>query len=402
MAPAREQLARLAGRVSPRVADVAVIVVGVFLTVAGSDGPNAWSPFPRPVAVAAGVVGSVALWWRRQRPDEVAYLNVVALALSANPVPALVAFYSAGAASRRAWALAGIVVGGAFAYAVPEWVDAGGVTWPPVLPGILLAAAPVGLGLYARTRHDLMASLRDRAAGAEAGRELRAEQARLGERARIAREMHDVLAHKVSLIALHAGALEVNPDSGPDRVEEVAGVIRTTAVQALEELRSVLGVLRQDGPADVLAPQPQAVDIQRLVETSRAAGLPADIDADVGELPDGVARAAYRVVQEALTNVHKHAAGARTVVSLTGDRAAGLTVTVENEPALPTGSAPPTGPDLPGSGAGLVGLQERMRLLDGTLTYGPRPDGGWRVLAWVPWSGDREPLETVGDASGAP
>jgi signal transduction histidine kinase len=274
-------------------------------------------------------------------------VNVAAVAFSANGVPAAVALYTAATLVGSAAALAALVVAGSVAFAVPEWVDDGHVGARPLVAATATVLAVVGLGLYARTRRDLLGSLRARAEGAEAERELRAEQARAGERASIAREMHDVLAHKVSLIALHAGALEVNPGVGPERVEEAAGLIRETAVQALEELRSVLGVLRAGaGPEDALAPPPQAVDIGRLVESSRAAGVDAALRADVPDLPGGLARTAYRVVQEALTNVHKHAPGAAAVVELTGGDADGLTITVDNDP-------PPraVGDALPGSGA---------------------------------------------------
>ncbi len=134
-------------------------------------------------------------------------------------------------------------------------------------------------GAYVGARRDLVASLRERAVRAEEERERRAEQARLAERARIAREMHDVLAHKVSLIALQAGGLEVNPGVGAERVQQTAGQIRSTAREALEELRGVLGVLRADRPAPALpdgselAPQPGLAELTALVESSRAAGV---------------------------------------------------------------------------------------------------------------------------------
>jgi signal transduction histidine kinase len=361
---------------------VAAIALSVYLTLAGSDGPYPWSPFPRPLAVAAGLIGSLALWWWPTRPVEVAAVNVAAVALSANPVPAVVALYTLAASRRAALPLAAISGAAVVAFAVPEWVDAGKVSVSPLVGGFFATLVAVGAGLYVRTRHDLVRSLRDRAEAAEAERELRAEQAQLAERARIAREMHDVLAHKVSLIALHAGALEVNPDAGAARVEEVSGVIRVTAGQALEELRAVLGLLRDgDGAADDLAPPPQLADIARLVESSRAAGLDVSYRAEVAALPDGIARAAYRVVQEALTNVHKHAPGAPTSVTLTGDEGTGVTVTVENGPP-----PAPAAPALPGSGAGLVGLGERVRLLGGRLDAQPTEGGGWRLVAWIPWA----------------
>ena len=361
---------------------VAAIALSVYLTLAGSDGPYPWSPFPRPLAVAAGLIGSLALWWWSTRPVEVAAVNVAAVALSANPVPAVVALYTLAASRRAALPLAAISGAAVVAFAVPEWVDAGKLSVSPLVGGFFATLVAVGAGLYVRTRHDLVRSLRDRAEAAEAERELRAEQAQLAERARIAREMHDVLAHKVSLIALHAGALEVNPDAGAARVEEVSGVIRVTAGQALEELRAVLGLLRDgDGAGDDLAPPPQLADIARLVESSRAAGLDVSYRAEVAALPDGIARAAYRVVQEALTNVHKHARGAPTSVTLTGDEGTGVTVTVENGPP-----PAPAAPALPGSGAGLVGLGERVRLLGGRLDAQPTDGGGWRLVAWIPWA----------------
>jgi signal transduction histidine kinase len=389
--PLQERIRRWGSQDLARSADVVAIVASVFLTVVASDGPGAWSPFPRPVAVAAGLAGAAALWWRRSHPTTVAAVNVVAVAFSANLLPTAVALYTAATLAPAA-PLAALVVTGSVAVAVPEWVDDGHVRLRVLVGSTATVVAIVCVGLYSRTRRDLTRSLRARAEGAEAERELRAEQARAGERARIAREMHDVLAHKVSLIALHAGALEVNPGVGPERVEEAAGLIRLTAAQAMEELRSVLGVLREGaGPEDALVPPPQAVDIARLVESSRRAGVDAALREDVPDLPDGLGRVAYRVVQEALTNVHKHAPGAAAVVDVAGGEVDGLTITVENDPPLRLPRVA-----LPGSGAGLVGLRERVRLAGGRLSSGPTAGGGWRVTAWVPWTGDSVGAEGTG------
>jgi signal transduction histidine kinase len=243
-------------------------------------------------------------------------------------------------------------------------------------------------GAYVGARRDLVASLRDRAVRAEAERELRAEQARLAERSRIAREMHDVLAHKVSLIALQAGALEVNPGLSAEQVEKSAGLIRSTAREALEELREVLGVLRADPPATAtgsaqLAPQPGLSDIPALVESSRSAGvqvtlsLPADQRLEQLAISSSTGRTAYRVVQESLTNVHKHARGAATKVVVSGSDTE-LRVQVSNLRPVAAGTL------LPGSGAGLIGLRERVALHGGLLTAGPTDDGGWRVDARLP------------------
>ncbi len=148
----------------------------------------------------------------------------------------------------------------------------------------------------------------------------------------------------------------------------------------MEDLRDVLGVLRagSDGDGTDLAPPPRGADIERIVEASRTAGVRTDLTMEVGELPDAVARTVHRVVQEALTNVHKHARDAATSVRITGDGARGVTVEVVNR--RPVGSAAL----LPGSGTGLLGLRERIALVGGTLESGPTADGGWRVVAWLP------------------
>jgi signal transduction histidine kinase len=195
--------------------------------------------------------------------------------------------------------------------------------------------------------------------------------------------MHDVLAHKVSLIALHAGGLEVNPAVGPEKVESSAGLIRETARQAMEDLREVLGVLRTDlsaAGAD-LAPVPRAVDLARLVEASRAAGVNVQSDLVLpDDVPASVGRTVYRIVQEALTNVHKHARGVSTEVLVKGAPGTGVTVRVTNVRPVAADSL------LPGSGAGLVGLRERVSLSGGSISTGPTAEGGWRVEAWLPWS----------------
>ena len=266
--------------------------------------------------------------------------------------------------------------------------------WSELIGNGFVVGLFVVFGAYVGARRDLVSSLRDRADRAEAERELRAEQAKLGERARIAQEMHDVLAHKVSLIALHAGGLELNPAMGPEQVERSAVLIRSTARQALEDLRDVLGVLRADDSADgaQLAPQPKLADVRRLVEASRAAGVSVDLlvtgDAEAvvaagngsaATLPEQLGRTAYRVVQEGLTNVHKHARGASASVRLDGRRGQRLMVSVSNLRPVSAGSL------LPGAGAGLVGLRERVELAGGTLRSGRSDDGGWLLEAELPW-----------------
>jgi signal transduction histidine kinase len=247
----------------------------------------------------------------------------------------------------------------------------------------------VALGMYTRARRQLVDSLRERAERAETTQRLLADQARQAERARIATEMHDVLAHRVSLIALHAGALEIRPDLPPAEVHEAAGLIRSAARQALTELRDVIGVLRDGGDAAPHGPLPTLKDIEPLVAEYQQAGLNVRLDMRV-ESPDGapgpLGRDTYRIVREALANVSKHAAGTAAVVRLDGRPGEGLRVVVRNRLPLhrPPG-LPGSAPGLPGSGLGLVGLAERVELAGGTLSHGPDPAGDFVLTASLRW-----------------
>ena len=208
----------------------------------------------------------------------------------------------------------------------------------------------------------------------------------MAERTRIAREMHDVLAHRISLLALHAGGLEVRPDLPPAKVRETAELLRSTARQALEELRSVMGVLREEPGQEPATPvpQPTLADIRRLVDETRQAGGKIDLEMrvdDADSAPSSLGRDAYRIVQEALTNIRKHASGAAARVRITGAPGNGLQVSVRNRQPVHA----PAGPVLLGSGAGLLGLQERVDLAGGTLVHGPDGSGDFVVEAELKW-----------------
>jgi signal transduction histidine kinase len=236
-----------------------------------------------------------------------------------------------------------------------------------------------------RARRQLVQSLRDRAERAEAGQHLRVEQARAHERARIAREMHDVLAHRISLLSLHAGALEFRPGAPPDEVARAAGVIRSSAHQALEDLRAVIGVLRDDpGGAEPERPQPTLADLPALIDESRGAGVRVAstwrLDADA-VVPEALGRNAYRIVQEGLTNARKHARGAAVDVTVDGAPGVGLEIEVRNR--LPVGAFAAAG--IPGTGTGIVGLSERASLAGGRLEHGRTEAGDFRLWAWMPW-----------------
>lgn len=377
-----------------RWADAALVLACLVLTALAVKGH--WSPLPRSAIAAAGVAGSAAQWWRRTRPQLVNLTGAAAYALSGNPGPLLVGLYSAASYAARRHLLVPAVVGWA-GFAAWSWIDGGRLSVDDAVAGAVGVALVMILGVYTATRRALLASWQDRAQQAESERRLHEEQARSHERTRIAWEMHDVVAHKVSLIALHAGALELTAKASPDRITHEAALIRVTAREALQELRSVLGVLqanpgqRASDQAAVEQGEPFA-DLTSLVEASVRAGQPVELHDDAGSLPPATARVVYRIAQEGLTNARKHAPYASTTVTVHLAEAGTVTVTVHNEP---TASAPM---DLPGSGSGLVGLAERLRLVGGSIHSGSTAEGGWQLRAVIPQSGPR----TVGSQTAEP
>ncbi|SEF54176.1 Signal transduction histidine kinase [Thermomonospora echinospora] len=337
---------------------------------------------PRGVAAVAAFLVGLALVVRRRHPVALAGLTIVAgVGLGSGLTSGLIALYSLGAyaASRRAvTCLAAVAITGFTLQPEP------GLSHDePLLLRLVVAAVfvapPVLLGLYMGTRKQLIASLQERTRRLERERTLLAERARVEERARIAREMHDVVANRVSVMVVHASALRAIVARDPERAAETAAVIGDMGRQALEELRQVIGVLRlgeDSGPQAT----PTLADLRELVDQSGAAGLKVCLTTEIedGALPPEVARTVYRVIQEALTNVHKHAGDADTHVLIrqTPDV---IEMSVENAPA----DAEP-GHALPGGGNGLVGLRERVTALGGSLQAGPRPGGGFAVHARIP------------------
>lgn len=378
---------RHAGR--ERAVDAAVLLLAValgalFLSPELHDNPDPWSARQIAVDVGGGAVACAALWWRRRRPVGVALLCMLAGIVSSSATPAGLLALSSLAVHRPARptiVVSMLWVPCLLAYAIYSPTTGPGAVVAFVMPLVLAAS---GWGMFIRARRQLLLSLRERALRAEADQELHEEQARVAERTRIAREMHDVLAHRISLIALHAGGLELRPDLPSAEIRETAGLLRSTAGQALEELRSVIGVLREGGenePADV-TPQPTLRDIQRLVEETRRAGMHIDFEMVVEQddkVPAPLGRDAYRIVQEALTNIGKHARGTAALVKVTGAPIAGLHISVRNPQAVPATTI------LPGAGAGLLGLRERVALAGGTLCLGPDGSGDFVVEADLPW-----------------
>ncbi|MFC4119396.1 sensor histidine kinase [Nonomuraea zeae] len=249
--------------------------------------------------------------------------------------------------------------------------------------GVAFVLTAFAWGIVIRARRQLVWSLRQQAQSA-------AEEARRSERERIAREMHDVLAHRISMLSLHAGALEFRPDAPAGEIARAAGAIRTNAHLALQDLREVIGVLRHTPPGagDPVPdrPQPTLADLPALVEECRQAGMDVRLDLHADDAPEKPGRHLYRIVQEALTNARKHAGGAPVAVTVSGERGKGLSVEVRN----PLGARHPL--RLPGAGAGLIGLTERAELSGGRLEHGTTPEGEFVVRAWLPW-----PVETTGE-----
>jgi signal transduction histidine kinase len=251
--------------------------------------------------------------------------------------------------------------------------------------GVLATFAVTGWGMFVRARRQLLDSMLRRLREAEQAATERAAAARRAERQRIAREMHDVLAHRLSLLAVHAGALEFHQGASAEEVTTTAGIIRSNTHEALNELREVIDLLRDSTP-DSQRPQPTLADLPALLAESTSAGLEISCEISPGAVehvdsdPSSTGRTIYRVVQEALTNVRKYApqAQVRVEVQDVGD---GVDVSIRNEPspAVPMPAAPP------GSGTGLAGLRERVALAGGRVDFQPTDDHGFQVRAWMPY-----------------
>jgi signal transduction histidine kinase len=358
-------------------------VVGL-MTVAGLverglDGPLLFFD------LCGGAALCLALWWRRRWPFGLGLASVPVLAFSsyAGLAGAIILFT---VAAYRRWQLALLIAGLQLAVMPAYRAVHPEDTWLPTVASYLVAtlgtAAIVGWGMFLRGRRQ---GRRERLRRAQAEQQLRVEQIRHAERTRIAREMHDVLAHRISLLSLHAGALEFRPQAPPEEVARAAAVIRASAHQALEDLRAMIGLLRDgaDGEAPQ-PPQPTLAALPGLLEESRTAGMRLHADvrvADLAAVPDAVGRHALRIVQEALTNARKHAASAAVDLRVEGAPGEGLAIEVRNPaPVLAAGE-----PQIPGSGTGLVGLAERATLSGGHLEHGLDEDGNFRLRAWLPW-----------------
>lgn len=370
-----------------RWADViAVSAVGVLtaMTIAGRQGNDLqvnWLIFD--IAVAIVACGLILVLPRRPITGALTMAALAALSPAATP-PSTVGTLTV--AQRRPLKTAALVafagVAGHLIQGIWRPIEGLDLLWYAVLD-VAVHAALLGWGQWTQARQALLDSLRERALRAENEQGRRVAEARTLERTQMAREMHDVLAHRLSLLATYAGALEYRPDSSPEKLAQAAGVIRAGVHQALEELREVISVLR-DNEIDELPggrPQPTFGDLAGLVAESRDAGTEIRYDEAVTapeSLPPATGRTAYRVVQEGLTNARKHAAGRPVTLVVDGRAGEFLRIELTN----PSGSGVPLAP---GSGTGLVGLTERVHLAGGTLDHGLAADGRFLLQASLPW-----------------
>lgn len=337
------------------------------------------------IDLVLGGVACLALFARRRWPVAVAVfavgLSAVVLAAAG---AALAAMFSV--AIRRRWPTA-------------AWIGALGIgtaminawLYPPDMPwaaaaliGSMGTALAIGCGRLVLARRELVAELTARARRAEADQQERILAARRQERMSLAHEMHDVLAHRMSLLSVHAGALEFSPGASREEITRAAGVIRSGAHQMLVDLRAIIGLLREEPADDETAPpQPALAELGELIDESRAAGAHISFSfqvVDVEDAPTMTARTAYRIVQEGLTNARKHAPGRPVAVTVSGQAGKGVSVEIHQPLTGGQGAA-----EIPGAGLGIIGLSERVTLAGGHLEHGPKRSGEYRLSAWLPW-----------------
>ncbi|HEV8636329.1 MAG TPA: histidine kinase [Chloroflexota bacterium] len=370
---------RAVATLDPRLVDVAMAIA----LAAGAAAQLLLEGPQRPQNVVSALGTGLPLAWRRRFPVA-AHLAQIALAIlgARQPVPiatlaVFIGLYSVAAYARWRWAAPVIVVVGglvllvlvpASAQTVPSWASAlvgGSALW--------LAGRAVREN---RARADVLA---ERAERLERERDLTTRLALAAERQRIARELHDVVAHSVSVMVVQAGAARTLLTRQPPRATEALLAVESGGREALGELRRLLGLLTDPDAEPSLAPQPGLAQLDRLVERVGQAGLPVDVKiaGTPRRLPTGLDLTAYRIVQEALTNALKHAGGARcdVLVEFGGRELRLEVVDAGGSPAAATGD---------GAGRGLLGMQERIAAYGGELRAGPRPEGGFAVRARLP------------------
>lgn len=347
-------------RLPPFLLEAAIIAAAALESLSTLD----WAT---PVESGLAIVAAVGLLVRRRWPWVSLVLAIPAFTLNLATLAGLVALYSVAVAERRRWRLVVAGAGSFLLAAFPWWGwSAPNYAVLSVVYAGLYAGAPIAFGLLYRTRRELSDRLRELESVREIERRRIEEDALKAERSRIAREMHDVVSHQVSLIAVQAGAIQVHTQEATTK--RLVLTIRSLASRTLDELRDMVTVLRADSEVQRLAPQPTVDDLAALIEGS---GIEVVEAIDLPDaLPPAVQRAMFRTVQEGLTNARKHAPG--EVVEITADAdAERLVVVVRNRLA----SAPARSRSDGGRGGfGLMGLRERAELLGGTLQVDEEAD----------------------------
>ncbi|MFD8895682.1 sensor histidine kinase [Streptomyces sp. NPDC059566] len=372
------------------------MVVGSFADPHGPHGPTFGTRTPEPFSLLLMLLGAAALVFRRRQPRAVLAvtcgLSLLELTTGEPRAPVamctVIALYTVAARTDRptTWRIGLLTMAG--------------LTGVAMLAGPLPWYAQENIGIFAwtgmaaaagdavRSRRAFVDAIRERAERAERTRDEEARRRVAEERLRIARDLHDVVAHHIALVNVQAGVAAHVMDKRPDQAKEALAHVRDASRSALNELRATVGLLRQSGdPEAPTEPAPGLGVLDELVDTFRHAGLPVEVivqlDGAAGPLPAAVDLAAYRVIQEALTNVRKHAgAGAKAEVSVVRVGPS-VEVTVLDDGGEAADAAPePTDP--PGGGHGLLGMRERTGALGGTCFAGPRYGGGYRVHATLP------------------
>ncbi|WP_329537744.1 sensor histidine kinase (plasmid) [Streptomyces sp. NBC_01450] len=351
-----------------------------------ADGLSWWSSLP------LAAVASVAVLWRRRHPYGVVLVTAVCAGAAGGVgylltpmllAPVLVALYGIAArgAPRTVYRFclpvtAMIVLSTVFG-------DRAGRPWPlATVNPVLCLLLPVALGSAARLRNAYLEAVETRAAYAERTREEEARHRVAEERVRIARELHDVVAHHLALANAQAGTLTFLARTSPQKVAPMVNQLAATTSSALRELKATVGLLRQPDDPDFLEPAPGLAQLPHLIESFTSTGLDVQVvtEGKAQQLSPGVDLSAYRIVQEALTNITKHAPGGTAHVRL-GYGHERLTITVANTPGRHS-AAPSRTPD--GDGFGLIGMRERAHSAGGSFTAGRQSDGGFTVTADLP------------------
>jgi signal transduction histidine kinase len=392
-----------AGRDALAAAALAVLGLGrIPLALALNDGhlPAAGWAVAAATAVSTADFATIAL---RRRAPRVALGAAVLVVLTATALPAaypatglgvLVCAYTAAtlpprrttvltlavaAACHAAGGIATTALGGRTHLVATFWANQAGSPTDLALASLASVAVPGLVGLHVRTTRAYAAELAARVTRLEGERELRAAAAAAEERTRIARELHDVAAHDLSAIVVQAGAADRLVERDPEQARHALRSIRAQGRRTLTAMRELVGIMRAATPDDAVAPpQPTLSTVDTLVAAARDTGMVVTLrtTGTPARLSPAADVAAYRVVQEALTNARRHAPGAAVTVTV-DHGAAAATLTVHN--------GPPRGrPDRDGSGYGMVGMRERIRLCGGDLSAGPAAGGGWRITARLP------------------